>query len=215
MGFTLLFVAFAILSYHVRIFKIWGAEGSFSAYSFFGALPSAFLGPIFGVISIIFSQLLHRVIEGKALFTSLFGLARFFIMPIASLYFAYYNKTKLVSLIPVLFFILFVIHPSSSIFYALYWLIPIVSPFISKNLFLRSLSTTFVAHAVGSTAFIYLIKSTPEFWISLIPVVALERLTFGAGIAFSYLLFTNLLNALFPYESAELAIEKRYVLRLL
>jgi len=209
-----LFIAFAILSYHIKVFKIWGAEGTFFAYSFFGPLPSAFLGPVFGIISIISSQLLHRVIEGKTLFSSLFGLARFFIMPITSLYFAYYNKTKLVSLIPLLFFILFVIHPSSSIFYALYWLIPILSPFISKNLFFRSLSTTFVAHAVGSTAFIYLIKSTPEFWISLIPIVALERLTFGVGIAFSYLLFTNLLNALFPYKSTDLFIDKKYVLRL-
>ena len=69
--FTLLFIVVVLLSYHVRIYKIWAPEGqeagSFSAYSFFGPLPASFLGSFWGVVSVLAAQILHRAELGKLL----------------------------------------------------------------------------------------------------------------------------------------------------
>jgi len=64
--------------------------------------------------------------------------------------------------------------------YSLYWLIPIVLYFTKQNnsvfkMFSTSLSTTLVAHAVGSLMWTFTIPMTSEQWFALIPVVAIER----------------------------------------
>jgi len=80
---------------------------------------------------------------------------------------------------------LFLVHPigGAAAAYSVYWLIPVVLFSIShKSLFLHALGATFTAHAVGSVIWLYTTISTPSLWLSLIPLVALERLTYAAGL---------------------------------
>jgi hypothetical protein len=80
---------------------------------------------------------------------------------------------------------LFLVHPvgGSAAAYSVYWLIPVVLFSTShKSLFLHALGATFTAHAVGSVIWLYTTTSTPSFWLSLISLVALERLTYAAGL---------------------------------
>ncbi len=90
--------------------------------------------------------------------------------------------------LPIACIIAFAAHPvgSHAIAYALYWLIPPVLMAInSQNTFLqllnRALRITFITHALGSIFWLYVLPTTPIYWLALIPVVAIERLCF-AGI---------------------------------
>lgn len=85
--------------------------------------------------------------------------------------------------LPALCMILFMTHSSvgRGALYALYWIIPIVLYCVHMILrrsstFTVALSSTFVAHAVGSVLWLFTVPMTPKQWLALIPVVALERL---------------------------------------
>jgi len=56
----------------------------------------------------------------------------------------------------------------------------------SKNVFIASLSSTFVAHAVGSILYLYSTNMADSQWLALIPVVAFERFVAAFGIALFY-----------------------------
>lgn len=59
--------------------------------------------------------------------------------------------------------------------YALYWTIPMALCFISLGITGRALKSTFLAHAIGSVIWAYLVPLSGSAWIALIPVVAVER----------------------------------------
>lgn len=108
-----------------------------------------------------------------------------FIIPgyCAALYWSI-NHWSLRLLLPIACFLAFVTHPvgSQAALYAFYWLIPVGLYFAPhKNLFLTALASTFVAHAVGSTIWIYTVPMTAEMWTGLIPLVAIERFCFATG----------------------------------
>ena len=84
------------------------------------------------------------------------------------------------ALLPALCMAIFILHPIAGFAwpYALYWLIPIVIYFLdTKNTLVIALQSTFIAHAVGSTMWLFLVPMTAAAWLALIPVVALERLS--------------------------------------
>jgi hypothetical protein len=89
---------------------------------------------------------------------------------------------------------LFALHPvgSQAVAYSLYWLVPVtlyvVSRFYSleKSVFAQALSSTFIAHAVGSVIWLYAVGMSPAAWLALIPVVFVERLLFAAGMTGAY-----------------------------
>lgn len=84
-------------------------------------------------------------------------------------------------LLPLFCMILFFLSPVGSRAwpYSLFWLIPITLYLISLKkrgtLLTRALQSTFIAHATGSILWVYTIQMPAEAWISLIPVVAIER----------------------------------------
>ena len=91
---------------------------------------------------------------------------------------------RLAIILPVLSFILFVLHPvgGQAWCYTLYWIIPcILSISQLEQPFVKALTATFVAHAVGSVIWIYTVPMTAEQWLGLIPVVAIERFCFALG----------------------------------
>lgn len=101
--------------------------------------------------------------------------------------------------LPIVCMGLFFIAPSSVGFaklYAAYWLIPVLIYFTLNfiksnsyisNLFLASLSSTFVAHATGSIIWAFSVNMLPHQWVLLIPLVALERIVFASAISISYI----------------------------
>lgn len=99
----------------------------------------------------------------------------------------YWNvKGPLVKLfVPSLCFALFLLHPTGikAAPYACYWLIPIALYFYrSPSFLLQALSSTLIAHAVGSVIWIYTVPMSSTAWLGLIPIVFLERMTFALGI---------------------------------
>jgi len=92
-------------------------------------------------------------------------------------------------LLPLVCMILFVVHPVgfAAAPYSFYWLIPIIFYFIKKrSLFTEALGATFVAHAVGSVFWLYLIPMPATYWCGLVPLVAIERISFAAGSVLVY-----------------------------
>ena len=81
--------------------------------------------------------------------------------------------------------LLFSVHPIGFAAwpYACLWLLPLANALIlHNNMFINALASTFAAHAVGSVLWLYTVNSlTPALWISLIPVVCLERFVFAIG----------------------------------
>lgn len=97
-------------------------------------------------------------------------------------------------LLPLLCFGLFLAHPTgfAAAPYAAFWLIPIGLYFKQdKALFFDALSSTFIAHAVGSVIWVYTMPMSAAAWLALIPIVCLERLTFASGIALAHYFLTH------------------------
>ena len=131
-------------------------------------------------------------------------------MVLAAVYFG--SKSKKTAIVPLLCIVLFWLHPvgHQAWIYPLYWLVPVIGLFWARdNLLMRSLGTTFTAHAVGSTAFLYVYGMTPEFWLALIPVVFVERVLFALGISVSFVAANTVIHkAGLPF----LNVDPRYVL---
>ncbi|MBM3893087.1 hypothetical protein FJ365_01640 [Candidatus Dependentiae bacterium] len=92
--------------------------------------------------------------------------------------------------LPALCMVVFMMHPAScgAWPYALYWLIPIAIWAInhSQNSLLCALQSTFVAHAVGSVMWVFLVPMTTSQWLALIPMVMLERISIAVLAASLY-----------------------------
>lgn len=93
-------------------------------------------------------------------------------------------------IVPIGCMVLFIIHPVGfhAAAYSLYWLIPVGVYFFDKeSIFLQSLASTFVAHAVGSVLWLYSFDMSAAMWLGLIPVVAFERLFFASAMTVIYI----------------------------
>ncbi len=84
--------------------------------------------------------------------------------------------------LPIGCMLIFIAHPvgMNAFAYSLYWLIPPVFFFMKHenyfiNLCFCALRITFIAHAIGSVLWLYMMATTASFWIALIPTVACER----------------------------------------
>ncbi len=106
-----------------------------------------------------------------------------------------YKKTNFLLhvMLPTICMILFAIHPigKHAFLYACYWFVPMIvyaikRKYLISNIFLTALSSTFIAHAMGSIIWLYTIPMTAQQWLGLIPIVAVERLTFASGCVIVY-----------------------------
>jgi len=211
-GFITLFTIVAFFTQRINFSKVIGAENQFfTIFQFFGPISGGFLGPVMGAAAVLISQLIDFVIFSKAV--NLLNFLRLFPMLFAAYYFGSKRKGFEVA-IPAIAMFLFVTHPvaGSAWYYSLYWLIPIIARLLPDKLFLRSLGSTFTAHAIGTTIWLYMIPMTPEQWVDLIPVVAYERILFAMGIAVSYIAVNTLLDALTAkVDLRYVNIDPRYV----
>jgi len=91
--------------------------------------------------------------------------------------------------IPVLCIAAFLAHPVglSAGVLSLYWVVPIVIWMKNKKgTWAIALSSTFIAHAVGTVIWLYTHDTTTQFWWALVPLVAVERLIYAAGMVSIY-----------------------------
>jgi hypothetical protein len=109
----------------------------------------------------------------------------------------------------------FIIHPvgSSAPLYTLYWLIPaVISLSGCSSVFLRSLASTFVAHAIGSIIWLHTHTITADMWNGLIGVVWAERMLFALSMTAVYYGITSIHNVYNSYtEHNKLSADQKVV----
>ena len=175
--------AFGISSKLVTGYKISFIVGSFSAYF----TASNIVMPLSGSFTGIFGSSIIAAVLCLWRFSFVSFSPILLVHHIPGLFGAYYWASKsfiIRLLVPLICMLLFVAHPvgREAFVYSFFWLIPIAFYFSkNKNLFKEALGSTLTAHAVGSVIWLYTVPMISEQWISLIPVVILERLIFATG----------------------------------
>jgi len=204
--FLALFSVIGFIALQIPFNKIMGSNVSFTLFDFFAPIAGGFLGPIFGILSVFGVEVTNMLIKGAPwttgsiirLFPTLFAVAYFAIIANKK-YGSTSLTTKWILAVPVLAILAFIAHPIGRQvpYYALmFWLIPVIAYFKRDNLFIRSLGSTFTAHAVGGAAWIWAFNLPAAVWQGLIPVVITERLLFATGIAASYIIMSHTLALL-------------------
>lgn len=107
-------------------------------------------------------------------------------IPIASLCAARVFAQREIALsiiLPILCMILFVMHPTGkqAWVYALYWVIPPLLWVMKDTVWIRALQASFVCHAIGSVVWLYTGDLSAGEWISLMPIVIVERAIIALG----------------------------------
>ena len=123
----------------------------------------------------------------KSLFV--FSFPAFFAVKRLPLFFATWAlrspDKKMFIVVPFGAMVLFVLHPVGfqAWYYSCYWFIPMIAyRWAQSTMIARVIGASFVAHAVGSVIFLYSsVHLTADFWIALIPVVAIERMIIACG----------------------------------
>lgn len=192
--FIIIFIVLGLTISQIPISSIVGSKQSFTPFEFLGPTSGMFLGPWAGAISVFFVKLFDVLVKHQTFDVT--TVIRFFPMIFAAIYFGIAKSKKIILAIPLLCIVLFMLHPEGrqAWYYSLYWLIPIVCFFKKDRLALNALGSTFTAHAVGSIAFIYAFNLSAPVWVSLIPVVFMERMLFCAGIWVFYLAINSILD---------------------
>lgn len=210
--FILLFSFLGLITLQIPVSNIVGSKQNFTLFDFFAPTTGLFLNSIPGAISVLIVKLFDLIFVKKTI--DLVSLLRLLPLPLAAYYFGSQSKKK--SLIAMICLILFVVHPigRQAWVYSLYWLIPILASLLPKRLFLKSLGSTFTAHAVGSTVFLYTFQLTPAIWKNLIPVVFMERFSFALGIYASYFIFNfglHYLSKSLKLKTIKSLVQKQYL----
>lgn len=202
--FVFIFAVLGFIALQIPVAQLEGSKAKFMIYDAFAPVAGAFIGSLPGVVAVFLMQFLNFLAHG-AVIEDAGTIIRFLPMLFAVLYFG--RKNKLDLLIPALAIATFIAHPIGRTvwYFALFWTIPIITYFFRDRFLLaRAFGATFTAHAVGGALWIWFFAMPASVWISLIPVVALERSFFALGICASFVLVNNLLALL----------EKKHILNL-
>lgn len=168
-------VSYVIGSYHLFFSGINVAGPLAGAFSLAGITSASLFGwslAQYGVASLFSTGLL------------MFHLPTF----AASLYWSVKHPIFRIGL-PLLCMVIFNLHPAGSAawFYSLWWLLPIACSFFThRSTFVTALGSTFTAHAVGTVIWLFVHPLSPSLYLSLMPVVLVERLTFASGMVMMY-----------------------------
>jgi len=194
--FVLVFVVLGFIALQIPIAQLEGSKAKFMVYDAFAPIAGSFIGALPGVMAVFLVQFINFLVHG-AIVEDIGTIIRFLPMLFAVIYFA--RKGKLNLIIPILAIIAFIMHPIGRTvwYFTLFWTIPIIAYFFqNKFLLARALGATFTAHAVGGALWIWAFNLPAAVWVSLIPIVAMERLFFALGICVSFVLVNNILALL-------------------
>jgi len=211
--FIIIFTFLSLIAFQLPISKIIGSSQSFTLFELMAPIGGMFLGPLFGAVSAFFVRLINIVLFKQDI--DLLTVIRFLPAMIAAIYFGL--KSKKTAFIFPICIILFLSNPigRQAWLYPLIWLIPFVATLGKKRLILNSLGATFTSHAVGSTIFLYTFGLTPQIWLSLIPIVFIERGIFTVGIWGSCLAMNTILAKISKIKYARILeqfVNKDYIL---
>jgi hypothetical protein len=212
--FVVIFAVLGFIALQIPVAQLEGSKAKFMVYDAFAPIAGTFIGALPGVVAVFLMQFINFLAHG-AVVEDAGTIIRFLPMLFAVLYFARKGKVNLI--IPILAIIAFVVHPIGRTvwYYALFWTIPIITYFFHDRFLLaRALGATFTAHAVGGALWLWVFALPAPVWISLIPVVALERVFFALGICVSFVLVNNLLAFLEKKNILNLGfiIDQKYLL---
>ncbi len=194
--FLTLFTILAFISLQVPFNKLAGSNVSFTLFDFFAPIAGAFLGPMYGIVSVFAVMVVNNLMKDVPWTTG--TIIRFFPTLFAVYYFAQISKKgtgKWILAVPILAIFAFLAHPNGRQvpYYTLFWLMPVIAYKFRANLWMKSLGATFTAHSVGGAAWIWAFNLPAAVWHSLIPVVISERLLFTTGIAVSFIITQKVL----------------------
>ncbi|MBI4281331.1 hypothetical protein HY625_00755 [Candidatus Uhrbacteria bacterium] len=215
--FIAIFTILGFLALQVPVAQLVGSKAKFTLFDAFGSIAGSFIGTMPGVVAVFLMQLFNFFVHGANVLDS-GTMIRFFPSLFAVAYFS--RKSRFGIIVPLLAIVAFNVNPigRSVWYFSLYWLIPIVCHFLrGRFLFVRALGATFTAHAVGGALWIWAFALPKAVWVSLIPVVAMERALFTVGIVATYVVCTNLLGYLVKQKIVRLPfhLESKYILPLL
>ena len=219
--FALFFVVLGFVALQIPVNTLAGSRVKFTLFDLFAPASGVFLGSGLGIVSVIAMQAVNIATHGfsgldHSSFLKLVATLRF-LPTVVGVWFFAKREGKLL-IIPALAILAFNLHPIGRTvwFYSLFWTIPfLVWPFRGKFLLARSLGSTMTAHAVGGAVWIWAFNLPANVWVSLIPVVILERAIFTLGISASYILMTNVLSVLSSKKllPKSVTFEKKYLLK--
>ena len=220
--FVALFTILVFVGNKINFSTLVGAENQFfTLFQFFGPIAGSFLGATFGIIAVVFAELIDFFVAGKE--ATLLNIIRLTPMLFAAYYFGSKKKNWGIA-VPIIAILAFVLHPVGREvwFFTLFWTIPIIGKLLpqkySNNILVKSYGATFTAHSVGGALWVWAVPMTAAQWIALIPIVIVERFLFGAGIAVSYVAFNAVLDKLLDVFKIKvpadvLRIDKKFTLR--
>ncbi len=211
--FIAIFAILGLLALQFPVTQLVGSKAKFTLFDFFGPVATGFIGTLPGIIAVFLMQLVNFLIHGAQVVDA-GTIIRFFPMLFAAWYFS--RKTRYNWIVPLLAIVAWLAHPigRSVWYFALFWLIPVAMYFLRERFLLaRALGATFSAHAVGGALWIWVFALPKAVWVSLIPVVAMERLIFAIGIALTYVVLNNLLAFLIKRRILRLGfiLDSRYI----
>ncbi len=204
--FFVLFSVIGFITFQVPFTRLAGSNVSFTLFDFFGPIAGTFLGPLFGVISVLVVEVVNYTVKQVPFTTG--AIIRLFPMLFAVWYFGVVSgkgsrknwggKNRWILLVPLIAIIAFVAHPIGRTvwYYSLFWTIPLLAYLKRDKLLIQSLGATFTAHAVGGAAWIWAFNLPASVWNNLIPIVIQERLLFALGISASYFVVKHILSFL-------------------
>lgn len=219
--FIVIFIILGFVALQIPVNTLAGSRVKFTLFDLFAPISGAFLGTGLGVFSVLAISAVNLVTHGFAGVNTSSPLALIatlrFLPLIVGVYFFAKKEVRLL-LLPAISILVFNLHPIGRTvwFYSLFWTMPfILWPLRDKFLLARSLSATFAAHSVGGAVWIWAFNLPANVWISLIPVVALERSIFALGISAFYILMTNVLAYLSKIKliPKTVDIDQRYLLK--
>lgn len=181
------FAVLGLIALQFSVSHLAGSRAQFTVFDAFAPAIGGFLGGIPAIIAVALAEIANFLAHGSQALDA-GTIIRFFPILMAVFYFA--KKTQWSFVVPLVAIFLFNLNPvgRSVWYFSLFWLIPVVMYFFQDRWVLaRALGATFAAHAVGGALWVWFFHLPREVWISLIPVVIIERLLFAAGITVSYL----------------------------
>ncbi|OGD87556.1 hypothetical protein A3J17_03300 [Candidatus Curtissbacteria bacterium RIFCSPLOWO2_02_FULL_40_11] len=220
--FVFLFIILGFVALQLPVNKLAGSRVSFTLFDLFAPISAVFLGSVYGIIAVFFMQGANLIFNGLGNVDK-GSIIRLFPTLFAVLYFALAAKSKsknYILFVPLISILVFNLHPIGKTvwYYSLFWFIPLLAwPLRRRFLFARALGATFTAHSVGGAVWIWVFNLPAAVWISLIPIVAMERGIFALGVSASYILMNNILSFLSykQFLPKSVTFDRRYVLRTL
>jgi hypothetical protein len=107
--FIIIFTVLVLVGKNINFSALVGAENQFfTLFQFFGPVAGGFLGSVFGVVAVLFAELIDFFVVGKE--ATLINVLRLTPMLFAAYYFGS-KKKNLSIIVPIIAIALFILHP--------------------------------------------------------------------------------------------------------